>query len=204
MSKISSYIDVSHFVTVIITAVGTWILGFPKRRKAKAAQEKAEAETKLAQAAQGKAEAALLLAKRRGAGPLLVPDDTMFHGIYEATGPKIQMWFCGNQNVLCWSLGEVVDLPDKTPVIFLVQNIGKAAPQYSLDFEGGPIELKKEPEMDSAHGFYFLKYAFHAEMHGKAQTLRLKFISENGFEDTHTYELVHGHRMLKRIDPPQI
>lgn len=202
MNKFLSYLDVSHFVTAILTAIGAWIWGIPKRRKEKLAREKAEADVKNAVAAQAKAEANLLLIRRRGDAPLLVPDDAMFNNIYEANGANIHFLSAANPRVLCWLREEVVGVKANEPVFFLVKNVGKAAPQVSLRLDGESIRLLKEPEIDSAHGYHFLKYPYNPEMHGQIQRLMMRFVSETGFEDTHTYELIHGHRTLRRVDPP--
>jgi hypothetical protein len=202
MNRFLSYLDVSHFVTAILTAISTWIWGIPKRRKEKVAREKAEAEVKNAMAAQAKAEANLLLIKRRGDAPFLKSDDAMFNNIYEANGPEVHFWSAGNPRVLCWLRGEVAGVKANEPVIFLVKNVGKAAPQVSIKLDGESIRLLREPDVAAAHGFYFLKYPYNPEKHGQIQRLLVQFVSESGFEDTHIYELIHGHRTLHRVDPP--
>ena len=121
------------------------------------------------------------------------------------TKQKGQIFIFGwleSNSVLCWIKDEVTDLKAGESVIY-AKNNGKAAPQVAFECEGMAIRLKTEvPTLTGTHGFQYLRYEYDPEKHGKVQQIKMRFISESGFEDEHVYEMVHGHRKLVRIDPP--
>jgi hypothetical protein len=143
------------------------------------------------------------LVRRRAAAPFLKPVDDDWVRLPIKDGPgKIMMLHHGSPAVLCGSLPEIKELPDGELVYFPVENHGQAAPAVSLSLDGERIRLQQEAEMSGAHGYYFFTYPYAKAKHGQKQMLTLSFETNDGQHDTNKYMMVHGHRILTRIDPP--
>lgn len=146
----------------------------------------------------------LRMIHRRGRAPYLVPSSALFNFIYEPPneGQCMGGWSGANGNVLTVDRNEVTDeLLAGDPVIFPVSNDGEAARAVIVKLDGEEISLFREPEMRSARGLQFLKYPFDPSKRGKQQSLTLSFETRDGVRDTHKYVIVHGRRILKRVDP---
>jgi hypothetical protein len=143
------------------------------------------------------------LIRRRGSAPFLKPTDEEWVRLFIRDGPgKISMLNHCHPGVLCGSNLEVSGLEDGYRVYFPVENHGQTAPAVSLSLDGVPIALEKEPDYSGAHGFYYFVYHYEKARHGKEQVLALSFETSDGRHDTHRYLLIHGRRVLRRIDPP--
>jgi hypothetical protein len=157
---------------------------------------------KRAETATQKAELELKQIRRRGDAPFLKPSDLRFNALYVgATNNEIRFFPAGEPSMLC-AFREEVELEDGRSVIFVVENVGKAAPSVSLKLDGEAISVQREADMDHAHGLQFLVYPYHKSKHGKEQILTLSFESASGVQDSHRYLTRHGFRVLHRIDPP--
>lgn len=107
-----------------------------------------------------------------------------------------------NGNVLSVQRKEIPkDAPEKTPVIIVLDTGGKGARRIKISGDIPDVQLKQEPDLDSAHGLVFLKYPYSPPQHGKIQKVVLSFETEDGLELTHTYETRHGHFEFYRVDP---
>ncbi|MDF3128706.1 hypothetical protein P0Y35_05815 [Kiritimatiellaeota bacterium B1221] len=145
----------------------------------------------------------LAVVRRRANAPYLIPGAQRFNNLYddhEQPGSLIG-WGPFNKNVLCAGCREVgEDVKKGDPVVFVVDNSGKACHRVSVELDGEKIAICQEPEFDDAQGIQFIKYPFDPALRGKGQTLKLRFECE-GVQDTHLYRTVHGKRVLERIDP---
>ena len=107
----------------------------------------------------------------------------------------------GHPGLLCGSNLEVKGLNDGDTVYFPIEHSGQDARAVSMTLEGERIRLKPEPKMEGARGYYYLEYPYEKAKHGKEQRLVMSFETEDGIQDAHVYLLVHGCRVLKRVDP---
>jgi len=184
----------AHFLMLLLSAPAT----LAAEDEAKAAQLNAEVT-----ALKKKTEEERNLVRRRGSGPLLKPIDDDWVRLFIRTRPgQYAILHYNHPGLLCATTMEVKGLPDGELVYFPVQNHGKAAPVASLALDGQTIPLNKEPDISNAKGYYYFTYPYDKAKHGQKQMLTLSFETEDGQHDTHQYVLVHGHRILMRIDPP--
>jgi len=168
----------------------------------------AEAESRIRQlegevaALKKQAEEDRALTRRRGSAPFLKPVNEDWVQLFVRSGPgKIQLVHFNYPGLLCATTPEVKDLPDGELVYFPVENHGRAAPAVYLALDGKPIALEQEPEVSSSHGYYYFTYPYEKAKHGKEELLAMSFETTDGQHDTHKYLVVHGCRVLKRIDP---
>ena len=151
------------------------------------------------------AEEELKQIKRRSAAPFLTASDAAFNGLHFPGEEPGKIGFCpaGSGAVLCFMRDEVgEDLETGDPVFFVIENHGSPARSVKLILDGKPIRLQQEPDFESSNELQFLRYEFDREKFGKSQRLELTFEADSGLQDSHVYELLHGVRSLKRIDPP--
>jgi hypothetical protein len=174
---------------------------FHTRKKDRIADErvaKAEAESK---ASKDK----LREIQSRGNAPYLVPSKTLFNmGYYPEKNGTTSGISPLMPNVLCAGTLEVTNMDmGKDPyVVMALANNGKAFRNGSIKTRDlKELDIVNEVEMNGSHGLMFLSYLYEKNKHGKPCTFELSFESLDGFQDTHTYELIHGHFALKRIKP---
>jgi hypothetical protein len=107
-----------------------------------------------------------------------------------------------NENVLTIQNREIGrEAPESIPIIFALDTGGKGARRIEVSGEIPDIELRQEPDIDSANGLVFVKYAYVSSLHGKKQKVIISFETEDGLELVHTYETRHGVFEFYRIDP---
>jgi hypothetical protein len=154
-------------------------------------------------AAKDKAEQDLKQIKRRGDAPYLVPSGTVFGQLYFAAGDgEIRAWHVTLGNVLSFQRNEVgSECPAGNPVILVVDNTGESARGIVVKLDGEEISLKREADLNDAHGLYFLEYPYAPEKRGQEQRIAVSFETQNGVQDTHRYITRHGFRVLQRINP---
>jgi hypothetical protein len=141
--------------------------------------------------------------RRRGSAPFLKPVNDSWVRLHLDNGAgRTSMLPPTHPAVLCGSTMEVRGLKDGDPVYLPFENHGRDAPAISLKLDGVPVPLGKEPDISSARGYYYLAYPYEKAKHGQEQVLSLSFETTDGMHDTHRYLLVHGRRILRRIDPP--
>jgi len=84
--------------------------------------------------------------------------------------------------------------------------IGGAAVGFLLHFSllllTAPAKLDAEAKAALSKAENDTKILDEKARHGQNQHLQLNFETEDGCQDTHTYPIVHGRRVLNRIDPP--
>ncbi len=146
----------------------------------------------------------LELIRRRSSGPYLRPSNARFEFVYyEGTNPnEIKFRRMGAPASLDVTRNEVEkDLPENHEIFMVLEVSGEACPEVSSDLDGQPVQIRQEAQFDSSEGKYYLAYPYQPQKHGQQQTLTLCFLSVSGIRDSHRYEMKHGHRMLKRVDP---
>lgn len=153
----------------------------------------------------GKADAELRAMQRRGEAPFLIPDNRPF-SVAEFQGLEGNRFHlhASEQSLLCWYRRELDPTThSKDTIGMVIQNAGRSAvccAMESVDLPGLSCESSVESDEPPR---LLLCYTYEPEKHGKPQRFKLKFeVSPSGFQDTHTYELIHGHHNLKRVDPP--
>jgi hypothetical protein len=154
--------------------------------------------------AKKRAERELSRIRRRGDAPFLRPCNTAFNLLHRRLGAgQIAGWHAGDGALLCFFRDEVEQkLSNGTDVILVVENTGESARAVRLRLDGKEISIEKEPDFQSAHGLQFLVYPYERAKHGQEQQLTVSFETDNGVQDTHSYIIRHGFRILKRVDPP--
>lgn len=184
--------SIALVVMGVIELVTLWFL-FVERREKK--REKADKE---------KAESQLVLIRRRGDAPLLVPSSSRFNMTSRSVGNgRLLMVSPMDGAVLCEFRNEVnIPAGQEQIVVFVVENIGERARAASVKLDDGTAVLQQEAEMEGARGRLFLIYPYDRAVHGQEQKLTLTFESQSGIQDTHTYSIRHGVRFLRRIEPP--
>ncbi len=144
------------------------------------------------------------LIKRRSSGPYLSPSSARFNWIYYDNGKpgEIGIRAMGSAASLDSVRSEVErDLPKGHEVFLILDVSGEPCPEVSVTIDGRPAQIRQEVEVDDAAGRYYLVYEYLPDRHGKKEVMELKFLSQSGIRDTHQYEIVHGHRILRRINP---
>jgi hypothetical protein len=181
----------SEIVAAVLGAVlggwVTWLLGARDRKRAWLAQEE------------------LRLIKRRAEAPCLClwPEMVMRLNVPALGGHGLRILSGPNARLLCANRREIPkDCPVGTDLFMMIQNTGNQARFTSVEIDGTPAILSKEPDLESARGLEFLSYRYDPAKHGQAQTLRLTFEAASGVQDTHLYKTIHGCYALERIDPP--
>jgi len=146
----------------------------------------------------------LSLIKRRGEAPYLSISNANFQQLYHKLEQGVvKVWPATNGNVLCCLRDEVgIDVPEGTPLIFVIDNVGQAVRGLDVKLDGGTIAFKREVDFSNSQGLYFLEYPYDPAKRGKEQKLFISFETNSGVQDTHIYIIRHGMRFLKRIDPP--
>ncbi len=82
-------------------------------------------------------------------------------------------------------------------MVFLYVEVQGPKPRdYSLTLD--------EEEAFLTEGTRFIHYYYDPAKRNRTQKLIFTFELENGVVDKHSYEIVHGFRQLKRIDPPGV
>ena len=141
--------------------------------------------------------------RRRGAAPFLRPVEATWVRLYIGNGPHgYAMLRSDYGGLLCAANEEVKNLPDSELVYFPVENHGKPSPAVSLRLDGKPIELQQEPKISNSKGYYFFTYPYEKAKHGQKQLLTMTFETSDGEHDAHQYVIIHGQRILTRVDPP--
>jgi hypothetical protein len=92
-------------------------------------------------------------------------------------------------------------VPGGTLIYFVVQNNGQTVVGLRFLLDGQELDFDVEPEINGSAGRYYFTYPYDPQMHGRAQRLEVSFETASGIQNTHLYELVHGLRRLKRVDP---
>jgi hypothetical protein len=183
----------SHFLLLVLSA--------PAKLADEAEARVHQLEVELA-ALKKRAEDEQTQIRRRGSAPFLKPVDDCWVRLHLDNGQgNISMLPPTRPAVLCGSTMEVKGLKDGDPVYFPFINHGQDAPAISLKLDDVPVPLGKEPDISSAHGYYYFAYPYEKAKHGQEQVLSLSFETTDGRHDTHQYLLVHGRRVLQRIDP---
>src|SRR6266478_3286191 len=109
-----------------ITSVVGWAIGLIQWRK----KRRVETELKLI--------------RRRGEAPYLTPSNIPFEHLYFSLKPgEVRILPAGSPNLLCFLRDEVErTVPEKTPIMFVVDNQGRAARRVSLSLDGVSIQLR--------------------------------------------------------------
>ena len=183
---------VSIVVAILVAVIG-WLQVLretKEKRQEKIAREKAEAE--------------LAMIKRRATGPYLHLNQSRFNWLYFDNGKpgEIGMRAMGHGDMLDSVRDEVAkDVPEGHEIFLLIRHTGEDANEVVLKLDDACIQLRREIDIDDAHGFLFISYPYKPAKHGHTQKITLEFLSSSGVRDTHTYETMHGKRILRRIDP---
>ena len=152
---------------------------------------------------QAKEKTAERIRRSKASSPYFVPSKDLFSYVTEQGEGSMGMWRVLGGNVLYHDRKEVSDaLKDNDPVIFVIDNLGKAARKIRLSGDITGITLKQEPDMSDSRRRLFLKYPFVPVNRGKEQKIVFSFESEDGYDLTHIYQTRHGFFELTRIDPP--
>ena len=185
---------IGFFITAVAALFGwvKWWYEILDKRKERAAKEKAEAE--------------LAAIRRRSfeVSPYLMTSNRRFNGIQipgaVAAGPSI--WLSPlNPYLMCYYRDEVDrEHPAGKAVFMVVENAGPQALDVHMKVEGEEIQVI-EPENSDASGLILLCYPYRPELHGIKQTLEMEFDRPDGVRDRHRYEIKHGVRYLRRLDP---
>ena len=170
------------------------VLAFLEWRKAGRAEKKAQAAEATTKAAEEK----LAQAKRIADAPYLRVCKDRFDSI-TADGYSFPSF---TTNLLCFLSPVVKKLDPGAKVYFLLSNIGEQAfdirfhmPQRGISIVGN-IEIAGRQTKNC-----ILVYEFDPGAFGSWEILKLDFTTAQGFQDSHTYEVQHGHRAIRRIDP---
>lgn len=200
-------LEAAAFFVVSAAAVLGWVQLYFSRRDKRlehSARLAAEARTTAA-------EAQLVLMQRRGSAPLFVPCMTHFRRLTVPgdSGNSRQLGYVDPKGarLLCFEREEVAcDLAPNTPVYLVVENVKETPVLAVLKLDGQPIELHTELATagESRSKLSYIYYLFVPEKHGQRQTLEVWFEASSGVQDSHRYELIHGKRSLRRIDPPAL
>jgi hypothetical protein len=187
--------DYSKYAAIIVSLLA---LGYTiwKDRKMNKRMKKVEQEQE-----REKQEAAIRRSK--ASAPYFSPSKKLFGQLYETNDVGgIEFWSSMSGNVLSNQRREIgEEAPEKTPVIIVLDTGGRGARRIKLSGDIPNIELKQEPEIDSAAGLVFLKYPYSPAERGKKQKVIFSFETEDGLELTHIYETRHGYFEFYRVDP---
>ncbi len=151
-----------------------------------------------------RAEAELRLIHRRAQAPCLVASDAIFNFLYTTPGEgPIRGCSVASGCLLSHFRNEVdKNTAPEAAVRLVIENRGLEPRRAALHLDGQPVLLVKEPAVSDAHGLQYLEYPYDPRKHGQEQRLVIEFETANGIQDRHTYALKHGHRSLRRMDPP--
>jgi hypothetical protein len=152
---------------------------------------------------QQRAQAAAALRLSKASAPYFSPSKALIGHVYDfgENGQPI-VWHGTNQNILSTQNREIKrDAPEGTMVIVVLDNHGKGARKIRLSGDIPSAEIRQEPDLSSASGLIFLRYAYSPSQHGKVQRITVSFESEDGYDLTHVYETRHGFFEFHRVDP---
>ena len=198
----------THLASAIGALALKYISEIPEKRKARKKEDELEREKKEAKEAQcaaeqkmKKAESDLAVIRRRSSGPYYFPSVKRMQYIFDSEAGGIIIHSTGGGNVLCWDCSEVnASVKAGDTIIFALENRGKGAAWVRMELDGKSVVFAREPDIPDADGIYFVKYPFETAIRGNRQILEVRFEAE-GIVDCHRYEIFHGLRILRRIDP---
>jgi hypothetical protein len=187
--------DSSKYVAIFVSLLALGYTAWKDRKmgkRMKAVEQVQELE---------KQEAAIRHSK--ASAPYFSPSKQIFGHVYETKDDGgLVAWSSMNENVLSIHRKIIANtVPENTPVIIVLDTGGKGARRIRISGDMPNIELKQEPNIDSAHGLIFLKYPYSPTQQGQKQKVIFSFETEDGLDLTHTYETRHGHFEFYRIDP---
>lgn len=180
---------------IIIPGIGAafgwiqWWYQIREKRHEKSEKEKAQAE--------------LALIHNRGDAPFFASCMTLFDQLYcRVKDSHVQFVPASNGNILCYARDEVSrDAPPGTKIYFVIENRGQSTRQTAFKLDGEPIELGQEPKIQGAQDLDYFAYLYNPDKHGKLQNIEVWFETASGVQATHIYQMQHGKRYLKRINP---
>jgi hypothetical protein len=141
---------------------------------------------------------------RRGNAPFLRPNEAFFDCVYYADieSGQPRRFRVSDGIVLCSQCHEVSkEMPAGQLILFVVDNPGQAIRCSHVELDGNKIFLRDEFDLNDSHDLMFLEYPFYPAKFGQRQTIKFKFETVSGVQDTHLYETEHGRRVLRRVDP---
>jgi hypothetical protein len=197
----SPLIVVCAFALGAATGILPWVqLYFSRRDQHRAEQRQAAAE---AHEAVSKAELEALKRRSLDNVPFLAVSGEDFgwvHAEGEQQGEKFG-GFAGAPQLLCFNREQVErNLAPGEWVVLVLENQGAEADQMSMTLDGENVLMRRN-EREGAEWLILFAYPYFPEMHGKEQTVQLRFLARDARIETHRYITIHGCRSLRRVDP---
>jgi hypothetical protein len=179
--------------------LGWWNFFFARRDK-----RAAESKERKSAGERAAAEAELLKIKRRApaTGPYFVASDrrfTLLTFIANKNG-GIATVRAGGDQMLDYRRSEVPPLRPGQVVFFILENDGAAATEVFFELDGMQATME-EAQNAPCVGLLVLMYPYDPAKSGQRQTLIVRFMTYDGARDEHRYEIIHGQRWLRRIEP---
>jgi hypothetical protein len=195
ISMPSNNIDWPKYAAIIISGLAL-LYTYCKDRKMNKRMAKVEEEQKLE-----KQEAALR--RSRASAPYFTPSTALYNNLFElGDDGQFHSWGAGSKNLLTVRRKEIAkDASKDTPVIFVIDNLGKDAKRIKISGDIPGFEMKREPRISAAGDYLFVKYPYDPAQQGKTQKVIFSFETEDGDNISHIYETRHGFHEFKRIDP---
>jgi hypothetical protein len=147
-------------------------------------------------------DAQLRLIKSRGKCPLWIPIRDTITILYDLCDNHVAIITGMSGTVLHEGQKHVrEDMKDGDPYYLVIENIGKRLRSCAAKMDGDPIAILQEPEVDGAHGYYYLKIPYQSSKRGTKQILIIRYETRSGTDHVHEYRLAHGEAVITRVQP---